>query len=289
MTVSAALPGSRPAGSRTTRRQSRVLPGFGLSLGVTVLFVGVVILLPFAALLIKAGSLGPDAYWRIVSSPRAVASYALTLRAACWATLFNAAYGLLMAWVLVRCPFPGRRIVDAAMDLPFALPTAVAGVALTALLATNGWVGALFAPTKIAYAEAGIVIAMAFVSAPFVVRSVQPVLEDLEPELEEAARTLGAREGQVFWRVVFPALLPAFLTGCSLAFARCLGEFGAVIFIAGNLPFVTEITPLLIFIRLEEFEYPAASAIASVVLVAALVVLFAVHGLQAWQRREARR
>lgn len=268
----------------------RVLPGLPLTLGCTLFYVGLIVLLPLAALIAKSASLGAEEFWRVVTQPRALAAYGITLRAALWATLFNAAYGLLMAWVLVRCPFPGRRVLDALMDLPFALPTAVAGLALTALYAKNGWLGGLLEPNglKVAYAEAGIAVAMAFVSAPFVVRTVQPVLEDLEPELEEAARTLGAGEAQVFWRVVFPAILPAYLAGCSLAFARCLGEFGALIFIAGNLPFVTEIVSLLIFIRLEEYDYPAAAAIATVVLGAAFLLLLATNAIQAWQLRHRR-
>ena len=221
------------------------------------------------------------------TSPRAVAAYIVTVRAGLMATVFNLFYGLLMAWILVRYRFPGRRLLDAMMDLPFALPTAVAGIALTALLTKNGWVGNLVSPfgIAIAYTELGIAVAMAFVSFPFVVRTVQPVLEEFDFELEEAARTLGAREWQIFLRVILPHIAPGLLAGCALAFSRCLGEFGAVIFIAGNMPLKTEIAALLVFIRLEEFDYPAASAIACVILLSSFVLLLVINMLQAWQLR----
>jgi len=279
------------AGTGAGRRSRRVLPGFGLTMGTTLLYLAVIVLLPLAALLLKAGEIGPARFVAVVTSPRALASFGITLGAAALATIFNAAYGLLMAWILVRYEFPGRRILDALMDLPFALPTAVAGIALTALYAHNGWFGGVLEPAglKVAYALPGIAVAMAFTSAPFVVRTVQPVLEDIAGEIEEAAATLGAYPGTIFRKVVFPAIFPAFLTGCSLAFARCLGEFGAVIFIAGNLPFETEIAALLIFIRLEEFDYPAAAAIATVLLAAAFVMLLVTNAIQAWHagRRRA--
>jgi sulfate/thiosulfate transport system permease protein len=259
-----------------------VLPGFTLSFGLSVLFIGLVILLPLSALFLYTSDLGWQEYWSIVSNPRVVATYRITLAAAFWASLINAALGLLLAWVLVRYRFPGRRLMDSLVDLPFALPTAVAGITLSTLFASNGWLGQGFDwfGIKIAYAFPGIVIAMSFTSLPFVVRAVQPVLEDLGPEYEEAAHTLGATQGQAFRHVVLPHLRPALLTGTALAFIRSLGEFGAVIFIAGNLPFETEITSLMIFVRLQEYDYPAATAIASVVLLASLVLLFGVQWLQ---------
>ena len=264
------------------KRNKSILPGFPLTLGVTLLYVSLIILAPLVALLGKTFDLGWDQFIHVVSGPRALASYELTLGAALVATLFNAVYGLLMAWILARYEFPGRRLLDALMDLPFALPTAVAGVALTAAFAANGALGQFLAPlgVKVAYTPLGVTLAMAFTSVPFVVRTVQPVIEHLEPELEEAARSLGAHSLQIFRRVLFPTILPAYLTGCSMAFARCLGEFGAVIFIAGNLPFKTEITSLLIYIRLEEYDYAGAAAIASVVLVTAFVLMLGTNLLQ---------
>jgi len=261
----------------------RVLPGLPLSLGITVLYVSIIVCLPLGALVFKAASLGPEDYWRIVSAPRAVASYRVTIGAAAVATLFNVVFGFALAWVLVRYRFPGRRLLDALVDLPFALPTAVAGIALTTLFAENGWYGAPLAALgiKVAFTPLGIMVAMAFTSIPFIVRTVQPVLEDLEPALEEAALSLGAGEGRIFRTVILPLLMPALLAGSSLAFARSLGEFGAVIFIAGNQPFETEITALLAFIRLEEFDYEASAAIASVILVAALLMLAVTNALQA--------
>jgi len=259
-----------------------VLPGFTLSFGLSVLFIGLVILLPLSALFLYTSDLSWPEYRDIVTNPRVVATYRITLSAAFWASLINAAVGLLLAWVLVRYRFPGRRLIDSLVDLPFALPTAVAGITLSTLFASNGWFGQGFEwlGIKIAYAFPGIVIAMSFTSLPFVVRAVQPVLEDLGPEYEEAAQTLGATGGQAFRHVVLPHLRPALLTGTALAFIRSLGEFGAVIFIAGNLPFETEITSLMIFVRLQEYDYPAATAIASVVLLASLVLLFGVQLLQ---------
>ncbi|MFM9858377.1 sulfate ABC transporter permease subunit CysT [Pseudoxanthobacter sp. M-2] len=261
----------------------RVLPGLPLSLGITVLYVSIIVCLPLGALVFKAASLGLEDYWRIVSAPRAVASYRVTIGAAAVATAFNVVFGFALAWVLVRYRFPGRRLLDALVDLPFALPTAVAGIALTTLFAENGWYGAPLAALgiKVAFTPLGIMVAMAFTSLPFIVRTVQPVLEDLEPALEEAALSLGAGEGRIFRTVILPLLMPALLAGSSLAFARSLGEFGAVIFIAGNQPFETEITALLAFIRLEEFDYEASAAIASVILIAAFVMLAVTNALQA--------
>lgn len=273
------------------RRSPHVLPGFALAMGCTLLYLSVIVMLPLGALVAKSASIGWPEFWAIVSGPRALASYRVTVSAALAATLFNAAFGLLMAWILVRYRFPGRRLLDALMDLPFALPTAVAGIALTTLFARNGWLGQFLEPAgiKVAYAWPGIAVAMAFTSVPFVVRSVQPVLEDLDPEVEEAAHVLGATPRQRFRRVILPAIMPALVTGCSLAFARSLGEFGAIIFIAGNMPYTTEITALLIFVRLEEFDYPAAASIAAVVLLASFIVMLATNLLQAWQGRHAGR
>ena len=268
-------------------RAKRVLPGFTLSLGTTLLYLTFIVLIPVIALILKGAEMGPERFWRIVSSPRAVAAFQITLTAAVIATIFNALYGLLMAWVLVRYEFPGKRILDALMDVPFALPTAVAGLALTALFSANGWFGPVLEAMgfQVVYTIWGIALAMAFTSVPFVVRTVQPVLEDMDPALEQAAITLGARPWQVFTRVVFPAILPAWLAGCTTAFARSLGEFGAIVFIAGNLPFRTEIAALLAFIRLEEYDYNGAAAIALVLLVFALVLLLVSNLLQFWASR----
>jgi sulfate transport system permease protein len=275
----------------TTRPVARrVLPGFGLTMGVTLFYLGLIVLLPIAALVLKAGEIGAERFVTLLTAPRTLAAIETTVLAAACATAVNAVYGLLMAWVLVRSRFPGRAALDALMDLPFALPTSVAGIALTALFAGNGWLGQWLEPHfKVAYALPGVVIAMAFTSAPFVIRTVQPVLEDLSPEYEEAAATLGAGPWKIFRRVVLPRIMPAYVTGLSLAFARCLGEFGAVIFIAGNLPMKTEIAALLIFIRLEEFDYAAAAAIATVLLAAAFLLLLTINIIQAWQLRYADR
>lgn len=267
-----------------------VLPGFRLALGLTLVYLGLIVLLPLAALVWQAAGMGWERFVAVVTSPRAVASFQITVTAALGATAFNAVFGLGLAWVLVRYAFPGKRLLDALVDVPFALPTAVAGVALTALLAANGAYGEFLEPLgiKAAYAPLGIMAAMAFTSIPFVVRSVQPVLADLSAEAEEAAETLGAGSWRTFRSVVFPAIFPAFLAGCSLAFARSLGEFGAVIFIAGNQPFKTEIAALLVFIRLEEYDYPAAAAIATVLLAAAFVMLLITNAIQLWHLRYAR-
>ena len=266
-----------------------VIPGFRLSLGITLTYLGLIVLLPIAALILQAADVGLVRYWSIITSPRTLASFQITIGAAAAATAFNALYGLMLAWVLVRYDFPGRRWLDTLVDVPFALPTAVAGLALTALFAKNGWFGAPLEQwgIAVAYAPAGIVCAMAFTSIPFVVRTVQPVLEDLSADLEEAATTLGASEWRVFRTVIFPAIFPAFLAGASLAFARSLGEFGAVVFIAGNQPFRTEIVALLTFIRLEEYDYPAAAAIAAPMLGFAFLMLLTVNLIQAWHQRRA--
>ncbi|WP_183852602.1 sulfate ABC transporter permease subunit CysT [Prosthecomicrobium pneumaticum] len=259
------------------------LAGFRLSLGLTLVYAALVIILPLACLVWTGAGLGFADFIRIVTSRRALASYRVTLSAAALATLFNAVYGFALAYVLVRFRFPGRRLLDALVDLPFAIPTAVAGIALTTLFAGNGWFGAPLEALgiKVAYTPLGIAVAMAFTSLPFVVRTLQPVLQDLDPAIEEAAATLGASRGRAFRSVVFPLLVPALLAGVALAFARSLGEFGAVIFIAGNQPNRTEITALLAFIRIEEYDYPAAAAIATVMLAAAFVMLLVINALQA--------
>lgn len=267
------------------------LPGFTLSFGLSVLFLSLVILLPLSALFIYTSGMSWQEFWGAISDPRVVASYKVTALAALYSTIIVTGVGLLLAWIITRYDFPGRKLVDTLVDLPFALPTAVAGLTMAALFAANGWIGQYFAmfDIKIAYAFPGIVIAMIFTSLPFVVRAVQPVLQDVGPEYEEAAHTLGATRAQTFWRVILPSLVPALVTGASQAFIRSLGEFGAVILIAGNMPFETEVTSLMIFVRLAEFNYPSAAAIASVVLLASLVLLFTLQLLQgrflSWQRR----
>lgn len=267
------------------------MPGFGLTAGVTLTYLGLIVLAPLAALLWKAAGLGPAEFWRGISSERAIATYRLTLGCALAATAVNAVAGSLFAWSLARYQFPGRRLLDALIDLPFALPTAVAGITLSAIFAPTGWAGRFLEPLglKIAYAPAGIAVAMAFTSLPFVVRSLQPVIEDLDPAEEEAALSLGAGEGQAFLRVLVPALTPALATGCALAFARALSEYGAIIFIAGNVPLKTEVTTLLTYIRLEEFDYAGAAALATALLGLSFITLFSVNALQLWgRRREAR-
>ncbi|RRJ97709.1 sulfate ABC transporter permease subunit CysT [Opitutaceae bacterium TAV4] len=263
-------------------RPRHIIPGFGLTLGSTLLFVSLAILLPLGALFLKAASLSWTDYWTHITDARALATYRITLTSALLATVINVTLGVLIAWILVRYDFPGRRLLDAAIDLPFALPTAVAGLSLATLLAPNGLIGQFFAPLdiKLAYALPGMVLAMAFTSFPFVTRTVQPVLADLDPQLEEAATVLGAGPLTTFWRVIFPAILPATLAGGTLALVRSLGEFGAVVFIAGNLPFRTEITSLLIYTRVSEHEYEAAAALATIVLASALLLLIGMNTLQ---------
>ncbi|QEA40414.1 sulfate ABC transporter permease subunit CysT [Pistricoccus aurantiacus] len=260
----------------------RVLPGFGLSLGVVLLYVSLILLLPMTSLIGELSQLSLAEYWAIISEERVVASYTITILAAAIAAIVNAVFGLLMAWVLVRYDFPGKRLLDALMDLPFALPTAVAGITLATMYSSSGFMGRLLAPLgiEVAYTWVGIALAMAFTSIPFVVRTVQPVLEDLPVEIDEAALTLGASDGLAFRRVILPLLWPALVTGTGLAFVRSLGEFGAVIFIAGNMPYETEITSLMIFVKLQEYDYAGASAIASVVLAVSLLLLLA---LNLWQ------
>lgn len=271
---------------RVTGRQ--VLPGFALSLGISLLFVSLVLLLPLSGLLIQSAGMGWSDYWSVISDPRVVASYRVTIIMALGASLLNGVIGLLLAWVLVRYTFPGKRLIDALVDLPFALPTAVAGITLATLFASGGWYGQWLAQIgiQVAYAPIGIMVAMLFTSLPFVVRNVQPVMEDLNAGDEEAALSLGASDWTVFYRVIFPTLWPALVMGIMLSFIRSLGEFGAIIFIAGNMPYISEVTSLMIFIRLQEFDYAAASAIASVILLSSLLLLFAVN---VWQTRYLKR
>jgi sulfate transport system permease protein len=264
-----------------------VLPGFGLTLGFSILYLSLLVLIPLSALFFRTASLSAADFFAAVASPRALAAYELSFGASAAAALVNAVFGLILAWVLTRYRFPGRELVDAFVDLPFALPTAVAGITLTTLLAKNGWLGRVLEPLGIhaAYTPLGVTLALTFIGLPFVVRSVQPVLEDLESEAEEAAASLGAGRLQTFRRVLFPALWPALVTGSALAFARALGEYGSVVFISGNMPLRTEIVPLLIVTKLEQYDYAGATAIATVMLVASFALLLAINGLQALGRR----
>jgi sulfate/thiosulfate transport system permease protein len=265
-------------------RRHSVLPGFNLSLGFTLLYLCFIVLIPLSAVFLKTFTVNWSSFVDTVTSPRVVASYRLTFGASLLAALVNGVFGLLVAWVLVRYRFTGKRLVDALVDLPFALPTAVAGIALTTLYASNGWIGR-WLPFKVSYTPLGALVALTFIGLPFVVRTVQPVLQDLQRELEEAAATLGATRLQTFARVILPALAPALLTGFALAFARALGEYGSVIFIAGNMPMVSEITSLLIITKLEQYDYTGATAIAVVMLVAAFSLLLLINLLQAWARK----
>ena len=270
-------------------RKETVLPGFGLTLGLTLLYLGLIVLMPLAALILRSAGLGWEGFATAAFAPRALAAYRLSFGTALIAAAINAVVGLIIAWVLVRYQFPGKRLVDAIVDLPFALPTAVAGIALAALYAENGWIGAPLAElgVKVAFTPLGIIVALMFEGLPFVVRTVEPVLQDLDVEVEEAAASLGAGRLQIFLRVILPSILPAVLTGFALAFARGLGEYGSVIFIAGNLPMVSEIAPLLIIIKLEQFDYVGATAIATVVLVAGFATLFVINWLQRWNKRRS--
>jgi len=260
-----------------------VLPGFDLALGFTLLYLGFIVLIPLSAAFLKTFTMTWPAFWDAVTAPRVLASYRLTFGASLGGALLNAFFGLIVAWVLVRYEFPAKRFIDALVDLPFALPTAVAGIALTALYAENGWIGQ-WLPFKVSFTPLGVFVALTFIGLPFVVRTVQPVLEDLQKEFEEAAATLGASRWQTFRLVIFPILAPALLTGFALAFARALGEYGSVIFIAGNMPMVSEITPLLIITKLEQYDYQGATAIAVVMLVAAFILLLGINALQGWAR-----
>jgi len=268
-------------------KKHNILPGFNLSLGYTLLYLSLIVLIPLSAAFIKTTELSLHEFWAVVTAPRVVASYKLTFGASLIGALINAVFGLLTAWVLTRYTFPGKRLVDALVDLPFALPTAVAGIALTAVYASNGWIGNLLEPhgIKVAFTPIGVMVALTFIGLPFVVRTVQPVLEDLEAETEEAAASLGARRWQTFSKIILPSVWPALLTGFALALARAIGEYGSVIFIAGNVPMVSEITPLIIITKLEQYEYAQATAVAVVMLVISFLLLFAINGLQWWTNR----
>jgi sulfate/thiosulfate transport system permease protein len=268
-------------------RKPSVVPGFGITLGLTLWWLSLIVLIPLAGLFIKAASLGLPGFWDVVTSPRVVAALRLSFSASFAAAVINGVFGLVVAWILVRYDFPGRRLVDAMIDIPFALPTAVAGIALTALYADSGWIGGVLSQfgVKIAFTPLGVLVALVFIGLPFVVRTVEPVLADIAADVEEAATTLGASRLQIFWRVLLPLIFPALATGFALAFARALGEYGSVIFIAGNLPMVSEIAPLLIVIRLSEFAYAEATAIAVAMLAGSFAVLLAINLLQRWARR----
>lgn len=273
-------------------RSFSVLPGFGLSLGYTLVYLSIIVLIPIAAVFITASQLSFTEFWAVVTSPRVVASYRLTFGASLLAAVINAVFGLMLAWTLVRYSFPGKRVVDALIDLPFALPTAVAGIALTALYAPNGWIGQYLEGVfgiKVAFTPLGVLVALVFIGLPFVVRTVQPILQDLDSEFEEAAASLGASRWQACRYVVLPILLPALLTGFALAFARAVGEYGSVIFIAGNMPMVSEITPLIIITKLEQFDYIGATAIAVVMLLVSFLMLLVINGLQAWTAKRTGR
>jgi sulfate transport system permease protein len=270
--------------SRALLKRHSVLPGFDLALGFALLYVSLLVLIPLSAAFLKTFTLTWAQFLDAVATPRVLASYRLTFGASLAAASLNAVFGLVVAWVLVRYNFPFKRVVDALVDLPFALPTAVAGIALTALYAQNGWIGQ-FLPFKVSFTPIGVFVALVFIGLPFVVRTVQPVLEDVNRELEEAAATLGASRWQTFRHVILPIVMPALLTGFALAFARALGEYGSVIFIAGNMPMVSEITPLLIITKLEQYDYAGATAISVVMLVAAFVLLLVINSLQAWARK----
>jgi sulfate transport system permease protein len=268
-------------------KRPSAIPGFGLALGFTLTYLSLIVLIPLAALVLKSATLGFEGFWEVVTGPRTLAALELSFFTSLFAATVNAVFGVIIAWVLVRYRFPGRRLLDAFVDLPFALPTAVAGIALTAIYAPNGWIGSLFEPfgIKVAYTRLGIAIALIFIGLPFVVRTVQPVLEEFDRELEEASATLGANRRQTVFRVMLPTLMPAILTGFALALARAVGEYGSVIFIAGNMPFYSEIAPLLIIIRLEEFGYAQAAAIGAAMLIISFGILFFVHLVQAYSRR----
>jgi sulfate transport system permease protein len=268
-------------------KKLRVLPGFKLTLGYTLLYLGLIVLIPLAAVFIKTSTLTWSQFSQTVFSPQALAAYRLSFGASFFAAVVNAFFGLIIAWVLVRYNFFGKKLVDALVDLPFALPTAVAGITLATLYAPNGWIGELVAPfgIKVAYTQLGIFVALTFIGLPFIVRTVQPVLEDFDPELEDAAASLGANRWQIFWRVIFPTLTPALLTGFALAFARALGEYGSVVFISSNIPMKTQIVPLLIMNELDGFQYARATALAVVMLVVSFLLLFAVNVLQWWSNR----
>lgn len=278
-----------PSAPSRSQRPGRVLPGFGITLGYTLFYLSVVVLIPLLALVFNTFSMTLGQFWDAVTAPRVMAAYRLSLGASLLAAVVNLVFGLLIAWVLVRYEFFGKKLVDALVDLPFALPTAVAGISLTALLAGNGWVGQYLEPLgiQLAFQPGGVVIALIFIGLPFVVRTVQPVLQDCEKELEEAATSLGANRWQIFTLVILPSITPALLTGFAMAFARALGEYGSVIFIAGNMPMVSEIVPLIIIGKLEQYDMAGATAVAVVMLVLSFAMLLVINLLQAWQRRRA--
>ncbi|MCP1308297.1 sulfate ABC transporter permease subunit CysT [Paenibacillus tyrfis] len=263
-------------------KKRSILPGFGLSMGFTVLYLSLIVLFPLSAIFIKSSGMGWEAFWHTITDPRVIASYKVSFGTALGAALVNSVFGFIVAWVLVRYSFPGKKIVDALVDLPFALPTAVAGIALTTIYSQNGWIGKLLEPLgiKIAFTPLGIMLALTFIGIPFVVRTLQPVMEELEKEVEEAAVSLGASRWKTFVRILFPELLPALLTGFTLAFARAVGEYGSVVFISGNMPMKTEIAPLLIMTKLEQYDYAGATAIALVMLVISFVTLLVINLLQ---------
>ena len=275
----------------STAKTFRVLPGFGPTLGYTLAYLSLLVLIPLAAVFLKTAELTFAEFWNVVTAPRVVASYKLSFGMSLLAAAINAVFGLMLAWALVRYSFPGKKLIDALVDLPFALPTAVAGIALTALYAKNGWIGQLLEPLgiQVAFKPLGVLVALVFIGLPFVVRTVQPILEDLDTELEEAATSLGAQRWQAFRHVILPIVFPALLTGFALAFARAVGEYGSVIFIAGNLPMVSEITPLMIITKLEQYDYTGATAIATVMLILSFALLLLINGLQAWTAKRTGR
>ena len=286
-TATLATPFPRP--SATPRL--RVLPSFRLTLGYTLAYLSLLVLIPLAAVFLKTAELTFSEFWSVVTAPRVVASYKLSFGMSLLAAAINAVFGLMLAWALVRYSFPGKKLIDALVDLPFALPTAVAGIALTALYARNGWIGQFLEPLgiQVAFKPLGVLVALVFIGLPFVVRTVQPILEDLDTELEEAATSLGAQRWQAFRHVILPIVFPALLTGFALAFARAVGEYGSVIFIAGNLPMVSEITPLMIITKLEQYDYTGATAIATVMLILSFTLLLLINGLQAWTAKRTGR
>ena len=288
-----ALPMNVAVGAKRTRARympHRVLPGFGLTLGFTVLYLGLFVLIPLSTIFVKAAGLGWDGFWTTVTAQRVMAAYRLSFLSAFYAALANTMFGFLVAWVLVRYSFPARRVADAIVDLPFALPTAVAGIAFTTLYAQNGWLGSRLIPfgVRVAYTQLGIVAVLTFIGLPFVVRTVQPVLENLESEMEEVACSLGASRWAAFTRVLLPPIWPALLTGFTLAFARAIGEYGSVLFIAGNMPMRTEIAPLLVMAKLDQFDYQGAAAISAGMLIVSFALLLAINALQGLGRRHAR-
>jgi sulfate/thiosulfate transport system permease protein len=272
----------------TTRKKANVIPGFGLTLGITLTYLSLLVIIPLSALMIKASGVGLGGFFNILMEPRVLAAFRLSFGASFIAALINAVFGLLLAWVLVRYSFPGKKIIDAFVDFPFALPTAVAGIALTAMYSRNGWIGSFFDDygIRIAFTPVGVIIALTFIGLPFVVRTVQPVLQDLEKDVEEAAASLGASRLQTFRKVIFPSLVPSLLTGFALALARAVGEYGSVVFISGNMPMRTEILPLLIVTRLEQYDYLGATAIATLMLLASFILLLIINLLQGWSQQK---